>query len=1038
MMRTRPLPRKVILLAAATAVLLLALFGGQGIRPVRATPEGSVTYTISQSPALGAVLQVGETVAFTVDVTSAPGAFSGPVVFDLRKPQSTSFAGFGGQAGNIATSCTDNSPASGYVRCVIGAGFPMPAGTLESGTSQELVLNLTVDAAAAGTIYSDGTVQALFSDAAAGFRNAGDAADNVPGGDSLDGSVGGFTVTNILGANPNVSIATTPSVGALFEGSVVTITATFAHGFVLAASPQPIDITVTSADIQASSVACPGGTGTASVVGSTARCSGSTVSNGSTMSVQVRARDTAAGDDIMATVGAPSLGLTAGEAASSADGVARLTVPVTELGLDTVTLPGPGAASPPWVSGSPVTVCTANTGSDVSNDAAAGSAQDGATVFGTSSLAFVSPLASGDFTVSGPSGSVAFSYLGPASCGGSQSGVQFTPVASGTYTVTAAYNGDTTSAGTAAATRGTNALALSLAPANPTPSLSFLTPSSASAGSPGFTLTVNGSNFVSGAVVRWGGSDRATSFISSGQLTASITSSDIASSGTAAVTVFNPAPGGGLSGALSFTINGAPNPAPLISSLTPNSANSGSPGFTLTVNGSSFVAGAIVRWNGADRTTTFLSANQLTANLLTADLATAGSANVSVFNPAPGGGTSPSATFTITAAPNPAPAITSLSPSSGAAGAPAFTLTVNGTGFAPSSVVRWNNADRPTLYVGATQLTATISAGDIVSVGSATVIVYTPAPGGGTSAGVTFTINNPGPMVTTLSPSTASAGGPAFALTVNGSGFVPASVVRWNGADRATVFVGANQLTATIPATDIAATGTASITVFNGSPGGGLSGAATLPIQNPVPAITTLSPDTVGAGSGAFTLTVNGTNFAAGAIIRWNGSDRPTTFVSASQLTAQIPGSDVLATASVTITVFNPAPGGGGSGGQTFSVGTPVLQTTSNIVITPEADEFTARSRLAFRATVTSLTPASVSFIIKRTSDNKYWNGTTRAWQDAVFQNAATKAGDGTWGYVLPGDSRRRFAATDVSVEARAVAAGLPYKAAADATFHIR
>jgi hypothetical protein len=65
---------------------------------------------------------------------------------------------------------------------------------------------------------------------------------------------------------------------------------------------------------------------------------------------------------------------------------------------------------------------------------------------------------------------------------------------------------------------------------------------------------VSGSNFISGSVVRWNGSGRATTFVSATQLNASILASDIASAGTAQVTVFNPAPGGDTSSPLTFTV----------------------------------------------------------------------------------------------------------------------------------------------------------------------------------------------------------------------------------------------------------------------------------------------------------------------------------------------------------------------------------------------------------------------------------------------------------------------------------------------------
>ena len=90
------------------------------------------------------------------------------------------------------------------------------------------------------------------------------------------------------------------------------------------------------------------------------------------------------------------------------------------------------------------------------------------------------------------------------------------------------------------------------------------------------------------------------------------------------------------------------NPVPAISSISPTSATTGGASFTLTVNGSNFVNGAsTVRWNGSDRATTFTSATQLTAAILASDIATAGTAQVTVLNSSPGGGTSNAMTFTI-------------------------------------------------------------------------------------------------------------------------------------------------------------------------------------------------------------------------------------------------------------------------------------------------------------------------------------------------------------------------------------------------------
>ncbi len=62
---------------------------------------------------------------------------------------------------------------------------------------------------------------------------------------------------------------------------------------------------------------------------------------------------------------------------------------------------------------------------------------------------------------------------------------------------------------------------------NPVPAISSISPSTATRGGPLFTLTVNGSNFVSGAAVQWSGSARQTTFVNAQQVTAQISADDI-------------------------------------------------------------------------------------------------------------------------------------------------------------------------------------------------------------------------------------------------------------------------------------------------------------------------------------------------------------------------------------------------------------------------------------------------------------------------------------------------------------------------------
>ena len=82
------------------------------------------------------------------------------------------------------------------------------------------------------------------------------------------------------------------------------------------------------------------------------------------------------------------------------------------------------------------------------------------------------------------------------------------------------------------------------------------------------------------------------------------------------------------------------------------------------------------------------------------------------------------------------------------------------------------------------------------------------------------------------------------------------------------------------------------------------------------PTITQLNPSSVTAGSGQFQLEVDGMNFAANAVVSFNGTAEATTFVNSGKLDAVIPATAVMSAASVSVIVTNPGSGGvyGGTG----------------------------------------------------------------------------------------------------------------------------
>ena len=195
----------------------------------------------------------------------------------------------------------------------------------------------------------------------------------------------------------------------------------------------------------------------------------------------------------------------------------------------------------------------------------------------------------------------------------------------------------------------------------------------------------------------------------------------------------------------------------------------------------------------------------------------------------------------------------------------------------------------------------------------------TPPPSGATNAT---------PTVASVTPSSATAGDAATAVTVAGSGFISSSAIEWNGSALATTFVSSSSLQATIPATDLANGIAAKLTVENPSPGGGTSAAVSFTVNNPAPTITTISPSSAAAGSSDLQITVTGSGFVPSTALTWNGTTLTASFVSAAQLKATIPAADLAQGSAATIAAKNPAPNGGTSSVK-FDVNAPAPLITS-------------------------------------------------------------------------------------------------------------
>ena len=291
---------------------------------------------------------------------------------------------------------------------------------------------------------------------------------------------------------------------------------------------------------------------------------------------------------------------------------------------------------------------------------------------------------------------------------------------------------------------------------------------------------------------------------------------------------------------------------PVIGSVDPSIKAVGSSAFVMTVSGSSFVTSSTVLWNGGALTTVSQTATAMTVTVPAARVALYSLVGVKVET----GSLVSTGTvaFTITQ-----PTITSVAPTSTASGA-SLIVTLTGTFLkdgldAPLVSLRGTGAASGTT-ITATGVSAT---SNTTMVGAFNLAAPTVAPPGvydviltyGASGLVTklaaFTITNPLPTVTTISPTTVYAKSmEPLQLTVNGTGFVPgasgSAIKIGSRLTTNTTFVSATQVTVPLTAADIAAAATVPITVVNPAPGGGTSNAVNLTVASDVTApVTTIT-----------------------------------------------------------------------------------------------------------------------------------------------------------------------------------------------------
>jgi Abnormal spindle-like microcephaly-assoc'd, ASPM-SPD-2-Hydin/Beta-propeller repeat len=283
--------------------------------------------------------------------------------------------------------------------------------------------------------------------------------------------------------------------------------------------------------------------------------------------------------------------------------------------------------------------------------------------------------------------------------------------------------------------------------------------------------------------------------------------------------------------------------------------------------------------------------------------------------------------------PNPAPTLGAISPTSAMAGSSTLALALTGTNFIPTSTVTWNGAALQTTYISSTQLSAVVPDSDLTQSGTASVTVTNPAPGGGTSSALVFTII---PTVPKVSLSTSSVSFGDIALGASSSA---QSITITNGG------------TGALSIASIAASGDFSQANNCGT---------TLAINATCQVSVIFTPTGTGQRTGALTITDNASGSPQAVSLTGNGTEQATISPGNGSSTTTTVSSGMTATYNLTLS------GGTGLSGTVLLACTGAPQNAS-CSIAPSTLNLPAGGSANF--TVTVLTAASQSAYLPQHSN---------------------------------------------------------------------
>ena len=278
--------------------------------------------------------------------------------------------------------------------------------------------------------------------------------------------------------------------------------------------------------------------------------------------------------------------------------------------------------------------------------------------------------------------------------------------------------------------------------------------------------------------------------------------------------------------------------------------------------------------------------------------------------------------------PNPLPKINSVTPDTAFRGNGPIGIMIEGSGFITTTAV----STLHTKFIDNHHLEVTIPKNILAKTGAYQIVISNPLPQGGSSNPVDLRINNPVPALSVLDPAEAMAGTSGLIATIYGTGFFEDATTYYiNDIPRTFTQTDAMKLQIQLTSSDLEVGKYLEITAQNPPPGGGSSNSLTFTVLNPIPALSSLSPASITAGSPDLTLALAGDNFVKNAAAYFNNNPVQTAYINSTRIDLYVPA-DAISTAGIyPVKIENPSPGGGTS--ETLNL---VVTKTSSVEPLPE------------------------------------------------------------------------------------------------------